>query len=128
MWQPLLDGSLALEAWSAVRAIADDLSTVEIVGPQAAEVALFRAYAAGALDDDTSATRLERAMDTLLEALDGGIPGVHLYGGLAGAGWVLAHVADESDELLDAIDRRLVRELAAAPQWDGHYDLVQGIT
>ena len=127
MWTPVLDGALADNARRAVRDIADDLATIEVEVPHRADVALFWAYAAGAFDDAPSAARYDAAVAALAGELEHLAMGVNLYGGLAGAGWVLAHVGDNGGELLAAIDRRLVDAIPEATPWDGPYDLIGGL-
>ncbi len=125
-WEPVLDGGVASEARAAVRAIADHLEDVEPAQRRPVDVALFWAYAAGAFDDEASAARYDAAVAALTEHVQRGFRSPSLYGGLAGAGWVLAHISDGEGEFLDGVDERLLAELEASP-WRGDYDLIQGL-
>jgi hypothetical protein len=123
VWTRLLDGALADDARAAVRAIAQDLPRAAIARPHPADAALFWAYAAGTLEDPAVDDSYADAVAALVEHTGSDI-GPQLHGGLAGAGFALAHVGDNGGELLDAIDRRLA---AIAAAWDGSYDLTTGL-
>jgi hypothetical protein len=125
-WQPVLDGDLADQARAAVRAIADALGRLEPARRVLADDALFWAYAAGAFDDEPSARRFEAAIEALHERFAAPFASLGLYGGLAGAGWVIAHVSEDAGESLDEIDRALLRALEAP--WPRGFDLIMGLT
>ena len=121
----MLDGDLAAAARAAVREIADHIDDVEPADRNPPDVALFWAYAAGAFDDEASGARYDAAVQALGEHLQRGFGSASLYGGLAGTGWVLAHISDGASELLDELDEQLLAELEASP-WRGDYDLIRG--
>ncbi len=125
-WEPVLDGSLAEDAWSAAREIAEEIEEVDPALVQPVELALFWAYAAGAFDDEASLARYDAAVARLGEHVQRGFRSPSLYGGLAGAGWVLAHIGGGTDEFLEEIDAKLIAELEASP-WQREYDLIQGL-
>lgn len=125
-WPPILTGPVASAARDAARAISDDLAreTIAVEPGDTAAVALFFAYAAGEWDDDATNAAYARAVERLVAQLDGEHSYLHLFGGLAGDGWVLAHIAgDGAAEALDAIDRALLDQLASTPA----YDLGEGL-
>lgn len=127
-WEPVLDGQLADEAWAAVRAIAEQIESVDTARFGAVDLALFWAYVAGGLDDEASCARYDAAIDRLVEYVQHGFASPSLYGGLAGAGWVLAHISDgdAADDFLGGVDEELTAQLAAGP-WPGDYDLIRGL-
>jgi hypothetical protein len=125
-WEPVLEGQLADEAWAAIRAIADRIEDVEPALHRPVDLALFWAYAAGALDDEASLERYDAAVTGLVEHVERGFRSPALYGGLAGAGWVLAHISDDASEFLADVDESLSAELEATP-WQGDYDLIGGL-
>jgi lantibiotic biosynthesis protein len=126
-WQPILGGDLAERARIAVRAIGDSLATADVGARDAAHVALFWAYASGLFDDAETEERYAAAVDRLVDSIGAGFSAHALFGGLAGDGFVIAHVAsDGGDELLGMIDRALV-DAVAVERWDAPYDLVEGI-
>jgi hypothetical protein len=127
VWTPVLDGRLADDARRAVRDIAAHIDAIEVERPRPGHVALFWAYAAGYFDgDDDIAHRHAAATERFVAELDMPDPNLHLFGGLAGTGWVIAHAHDGADELLAAIDRVLCEALAAE-QWVGKLDLTDGV-
>lgn len=120
-WPPILTGPVASAARAAARAIADDLAheTIVVVPGDAAAVALFFAYAAGEWDDDATNAAYARAVERLVAQLDGEHAYLHLFGGLAGDGWVLAHIGGEGvGNALTAIDQVLLDQLASSPEYD----------
>jgi len=125
-WEPVLDGRLADESWAAVRAIADHVEDVEPAARRPTDLALFWAYAAGAFDDEASLARYDAAVAILHEHVEQGFQSPSLYGGLAGAGWVLAHISDGAGDFLGEVDAQLIAKLEAAP-WRDDYDLIQGL-
>lgn len=121
-WVPILDGALADSARAALR----DLGTeIGHHAPSPDDLVLFWAYAASELD---ATEHMADAIDRLISQLAARGGALQLYGGLAGAGWTLAHVGDPDDceDFLATIDRALVGALAG-PGWNGHYDLVTGL-
>jgi hypothetical protein len=125
-WEPVLDGHLADEVRAAVHAIADRIADVELAHRSPVDAALFWAYAAGAFDDEASLSRYDAATTRLAEHVEQGFPATWLYGGLAGAGWVLAHIGDDESEFLDGVDQMLLDALEESP-WRGDYDLIRGL-
>lgn len=126
-WAPLLVGDLATAAQTKIRAIGDALATAEIPPHCAADVALFWAYAAGAIESAETDERYSAAVDRLVERISGEHEALQLFGGLAGDGWVLAHIAtDDAAEILALVDSELL-ELLAVDRWLGPYDLVGGL-
>jgi lantibiotic biosynthesis protein len=121
-WEPVLDGSLADEAWAAVRAIGGAIDDVTPGKPL--DRVVLAAYLAAALDDDRG---YDHAIAGLQECLEQGFATVALYGGLSGAGWVLAHVGDGEDEVLGEIDRVTIALLREHDRWRGDYDLISGL-
>jgi hypothetical protein len=124
-WEPVLDGALAEEARATARAIADDLDRLEPDQRRPADEALLWAYVAGAFDDERAASSYDAAIAAFHERLEAPFPSFALYGGLAGAGWVLGHISDDAGELLDEIDAVLQGALRGS--WRGHYDLIVGL-
>ncbi len=123
MWSPIVDGELADRVWTAVRDIAGQLATERT---SLDNVALFWAYAAGALDDQVSAEAYERAIEALAAELSREHGWIHLHGGLAGIGWTLAHVGDGGGDLLSGVDAKILEILDEDP-WTGHFELVHGL-
>lgn len=122
-WAPILEGELADRACTVLAEIADDLATIEEPSP---DLALFWTYLSNAHDDELTVQRGELAVDRFVRDLERGIPGIHLHGGLPGAGWVAAHISDELDDVLAQLDGLLL-ELLAAERWDETYDLIGGL-
>ena len=106
-WSPILTGAVAEAAWAAVRAIAEDLATDRGEQARAADIALFWAYLAGAVDDAPTAARHEEAVDRLVSVVERGVSSLRLYGGLAGIGWTLAHISEDNEEFLAEVDHIL---------------------
>jgi len=125
-WEPVLEGRLAEEAWAAARQIAEQIEEVVPADRPSTDLALFWAYAAGAFEDEASLSRYDAAVERLAEHVERGFRSLSLYGGLAGAGWVLAHISDEGHEFLGEVDARLIAELEVTP-WRADYDLIQGL-
>jgi hypothetical protein len=120
-WQPIADGELADRARGAVDAIGAALT-----GATPGDAALFHAYAASVLGDDASAARLDHALEAFLARLERGFEAPYLAGGLASAGWIVAHISEDSDELAAVFDVPL-GELVAAEVWTDSYDLLRGL-
>jgi len=122
-WQPILDGDLAERAWEAIRGIADDVAARDGSEP---DFALFWSYLSTVLDDDKTARRAEVALERFARSIERGVPGLRLYGGLTGTGWVAAHVADDVEEFLAIVDEAILGALAA-DRWTFDYDLIGGL-
>jgi hypothetical protein len=123
MWQPILHGEIASRAWTAVGDIAEAL--VSLKAPTQ-DLALFWAYMAGASQAAATTEYADAAMTRFARDIEIGIRDVGLYGGLAGAGWVAGHIANDVDAFLDIVDTALVDALAVE-HWDRDYDLVSGL-
>ena len=123
----MLDGDLAEAGRATVRAIAEDIAQLPRERRRPADEALFWAYVAGTFDDPDTTSRFEAAITAFHERLEMPFSSLGLYNGLAGAGWVLAHISDDSaNEALEEIDRALIDGLGAP--WAGGHDLIQGLT
>jgi hypothetical protein len=120
VWEPIVDGELAARCWRAIDDIAGALASRE---EPAEDLAVFWSYLASARDDAATTAHCAAAMDRFAARLARGYDTFGLVDGLAGAGWAAAHVASDVDELLDAIDARLVEALG---DWRGSYELVYG--
>ena len=123
-WEPILDGADADAAWQAIRDIARAIGEGHGTRRRPADLALFWAYVAGALDDDWTTARYEEAVEHLCSWISEGAGGPRLFGGLASAGWVLSHISDDGDEALGQIDAVM---LAAAEAPTRLYDLISGL-
>src|SRR5690348_13602204 len=119
-WEPLLDGPLADAAWRKVRDIARDVATWS---GSPVDRTLFWAYASHALDEPSATASYDAAIEDLI-ALCANTQHASLYDdGLAGVGWVLAHVLDGDDDgVLAGIDQTLLHALSRSP-WRGDYEL-----
>jgi hypothetical protein len=124
-WEPVLGDGLADEARAAVRAIAEDLGRLEPARRSPVDEALLCAYVAGAFDDAETASRFDDAITALHARLEAPFASPALYGGLAGAGWVLTHVSDGAGEFLTEVDGALIEALREP--WSGSFDLIQGL-
>jgi lantibiotic biosynthesis protein len=122
-WRPILEGTAAVAAREAIRAIARDLGDWRgTVRP--ADLAVFWAYVAGAFDE--WAGHFDEATLALVHAIATGYGRPGLFGGASGAGWALAHVSEDADEILDAVDAALTR-LLEVERWTADYDLIDGL-
>lgn len=140
-WEPLLEGERAARANAAVDEIAADLvgaresfdaGDSRWLGAAPTELALFFAYLAAATTNDAHARTAEAFLETAAAHLDREEL-LHLFGGLAGVGWVLQHLQRppvdlgvDATDVLDPIDDIVLRQLAQTP-WTSHYDLVGGL-
>jgi hypothetical protein len=115
MWQPVLEGELADRAVVRIREITQGLP--KELSPE--DEALFWAYAAPRSEP------FEAAKLALIDRLEEGTAGLQLHGGLAGAGWVLAHVAGDEPVLRD-IDETLIAALGR-DRWQADLDLSLGL-
>jgi len=124
IWQPLLDGESAQAALQLVRAIAREVAKVT---GASVDRTVFWAYASHALDEPFANAAYDAALADLVALVMAGAAHPMLYNeGLAGMGWALAHVIDDSDGLLARIDRTML-EIVAQPSWRGDHDLTQGL-
>lgn len=126
-WEPLLDGALADEARRAIRDIAWAIHAGAGTRRTATELALFWAYLCGAIDEAWTAASYDEACSELCASL-WTTPDLRLHGGLAGAGWVLAHISEDgsADDVLEDVDEALLRALDVEP-WTGDFDLISGL-
>ena len=122
----MLEGELAEAARIAVRAIADDLDRLEPALRRPADEALLWAYVAGAFDDEVAASRYDAAVAAFQDWLEAPFGSIQLYGGLAGAAWVLTHISDNTEDFLLGVDRTLTDALREP--WQGSHDLIVGLT
>jgi len=123
-WEPLFEGPAAAAALARVHAIAEAL----VAAPgdaTAADRALFWAYAVPVLGDAFGAS-YDAALDEVAAALQRGMASPALHGGLAGAGFALAHVVDDIEDVLAVIDDSLL-ELLEADAWTGPFDVSSGL-
>lgn len=127
-WEPVLDGALADAARATVRAIAADVGGLAPDRRPLADAALLWAYVAGAFDDPEAASGFDAAVVAFHDRLEAPFSTPGLHGGLAGAGWVLAHISDggSADEILEEIDRALLDALREP--WPVAHDLIEGVT
>src|SRR5256885_1533670 len=123
-WAPVLDGPLADAAWGKVRDIACDVATWS---GSPVDRTLFWAYVSHALDEPAATACYDEAIEDLI-ALCANTQHMMLYDdGLAGVGWVLAHVLESDDDgVLAMIDETLLHVISHAP-WRGDYELARGI-
>lgn len=130
-WEPILDGGLADAARAAARDVAAHLVAAEDALAPRGEPALFLAYATAAFDDGELCARYDEETAALVAHIERGAGGgLRLYGGLSGAAWTLAHIAEpdgDSAELLAGVDHELVAALSVE-RWDRDYDLIGGLT
>lgn len=128
-WVPILDGELADEARRAVIDVARAIASGQGTARDPTDLTLFWAYVAGAIDEDWTSAAYDAATQQLCEWIAAEVPHFALHGGLAGAGWVLAHVSedDAAEEILGAVDDALASVLAVE-RWSRHYDLIGGLT
>ncbi len=127
-WEPILDGAAADAAREAIRAIARDLGEGVGEARPPADLAVFWAYLAGAIDEPWTQGRYDEATLALVDAVAGGYRWPGLFGGVSGAGWALAHISDQgaADEILDEIDAAIIRILEVE-RWTADYDLIGGL-
>jgi hypothetical protein len=126
-WEPVLDGPLADAAACAVRDIGEAI-TAGAPEDRVHDHVLFWAYAAGTFDDAATAAAYDAATERLLARVERGYADLSLYGGLTGAGFVLAHVSDDgAEEFLAGVDE-IVIDALAVERWTADYDLIQGLT
>lgn len=142
-WQPILTGAQQAQALAVVADVAAHLAQQPATSHYSPDLALFFAYWErfnSALpiphhsEEGPATDRAERAVPFLQGALErvASEPlGAGLYGGLAGTGWVLAHLANwvyaaDEDDPNAAIDAVLYEHLSQTP-WDGDYDLINGL-
>lgn len=104
--------------------IAAEIDRVSDEDRQPIDLALFWAYAAGALDDEASATSFTSASTALIAQVDAqNVPIYGLHDGLAGAGWVLSHISDGAIGGLDALDNAIAARIELVRDCDLVYGL-----
>jgi len=126
-WQPLVTGDERVAIECVLREIVDGITAI----PPATlldhiDRATLRAYLA---QEDV----IPDPDDVALDSLAKGVAmfarertQAALFGGAAGLGWCLAHVAGDetAEQVCTAIDQVLGRQVAA---WEGDYDLIAGL-
>ena len=124
-WEPILDGALGEMARGAIRDIARGVANGEGIRRRPQDRTLFWAYIAGAIEEDWVTSCYDAATDELGSSIGEFHGYLGLHGGLAGTGWVVAHVSEEgvADELLVEIDALLMRTLDVDRR-EGDYDLI----
>jgi hypothetical protein len=151
-WKPILTVELAARAQDAIAAIIDDITKLDVETQrpfELCECALLFTYLS--ISPPQAGWR-ERALTYLNFAIEkvSVLPyqsySLGLYGGMAGVGWIIEHVSkllEESEPILDVppeqlaeeleddpvaqIDELIIRHLKSGP-WQGHYDLIGGLT
>lgn len=139
-WRPLLDGVAAERARETVLAIAEALRRPPAAGTGGAAPgltqghagrALFFTYLAAALDEPAWREPAAAALDAAVAALAEQPVGPALFGGFAGVGWTVEHLAgrlfpaEEAAEATEEIDGVLASLLDG--RWSGPYDLIDGL-
>lgn len=136
-WSALLEGTLADQALTSIREIADGLKTshsipgVSFAGGLAG-VALFYGYASVALNDESLADTSRKYLDRAVQlAGEDSIP-FGFFDGLAGLAWTMQHLqslltGEVETDLTEEADEILAQAVRVVP-WDGHFDLVYGLT
>ncbi|HEX6202964.1 MAG TPA: lanthionine synthetase LanC family protein [Thermoanaerobaculia bacterium] len=139
-WRPLLDGALAERAHETVLAVAEALRDPAAMPAEAATPGLSRghagravlfAYLAEALGEPAWGDAAGDALDAAVEALGEQTVGPGLFGGFAGVGWAVEHLAGrlfpaaEAAAATEEIGTTLAGLLAAG--WPGPYDLIDGL-
>ncbi len=139
-WKPLLEGELRCRAMQAVTDIADMLADVNHGGGSESDLALFFSYAARAREAEGAhflagisprkmarvflARALDRAREVELEA--------GLHSGMAGLGWVAAHLSSPGFDLAFKYDihteiEPLLSDYVSEAPWPGTCDLISGL-
>ncbi|RKH71361.1 hypothetical protein D7X96_08825 [Corallococcus interemptor] len=136
-WKPVLSGPTRARALEAAEAIVQDMAGAPLVRrpPDLAKghagLALFFEAAGRALDTD----HLDRVGEHLRRSAEGflraGQTKVGLHGGLAGLGWVAAHLSArhpdlDVEEVCGPVDEAIARELELRP-WPHPCDLRAGL-
>lgn len=119
-WAPLLDGARRDQLLDTVAEITTALG-------DSASLTLL-AYAARLDRFPEAEARATRRLDALVASLAETARPLGLWGGLAGAGWTVAHLAevDDAEAVCAAIDDVLLDHLDQAV-WPGDYDLIGGL-
>lgn len=130
-WAPVLDGATREVAVAAVADVADALAHRPLHGPSLAFGSAGRAllHARLARDDPTHRRAAIACLRHALPALRSRGGPASLYGGAAGTGWVLAHLAGDQlggRDRCASLDRALLGLLDRRP-WTGHFDLITGL-
>jgi lantibiotic biosynthesis protein len=134
-WRPILEGALADQALIAVDAIADELSDLDpalvdwSLGGGSAGIAIFFHYLDRVRSDPARSNAADRHISAAIDAVAGGSMTASLFGGVAGVGWAIEHLAaaeggsGDANEDLDHV----LGEILDCPRWTGQYDLVSGL-
>ena len=149
-WQPILKGSLADAAQRAVDAIVKDIGALDgqVQRPvDLCERALLFAYLANSNPHAGWEERAVTCLNLTIEKVSA-VPyqffSLGLYGGMAGIGWIIEHVSrllerdeprlavqseetDPEEDAIAEIDQLIISRLNDGP-WQGHYDLINGLT
>lgn len=142
-WRPILEGSDADRAWTAIRAIAEgippalDQSLDEVRAARQpslagglAGIGVFYAYLAAATDDDRAADRAVEMMDRAAEILATSATPPELYSGFCGVAWCLEHLEgrlfESEDDGQQAIDEALLSYLDS-PVAQAEFDIIRGL-
>lgn len=135
-WRPLLTGAEQQQSYAMVESIAQQLPRAADAVGYAPDLALFFTYLAHAQTEPAAAEiageRAFAAIEASLERLSTQALSAGLFGGLAGIGWPIAHLADsllaneDTQSLLQPIDEILLEHVAQSP-WTGDYDLISGL-
>lgn len=135
-WHPLLDGDLRRQALEVIADVADSLREWSQASVGAAErsladgalgLAILFNYLSQTGSDPSDAARAATLLDRAVRrAADNEVsPG--LYVGLAGVGWVAAHLhLPGSEGITDEIDKTLAEHVSDSP-WTQEYDLIDGL-
>lgn len=127
-WRPLITDARSAAIAETVREI---VAAIDATPPSGAfdhgDRGLLRAYAAEA---DVAPDPGDRGSEALAAAVTGlaeAPSGPALFGGAAGIGWRVAHLANEEDAALvcDRIDAALIQHVASGA---AEYDLIAGVT
>lgn len=127
-WQPLFHGAEAEPFLRAVEDVAADLQKC-VVDPTDWGRALVHAYRARSHGDEEAQALADRYVDDAIRAISTGRRRLSLYHGVAGVGWLAAHM----DRLAGHVDATGFEEIDDALQRacetlgrSGSYDLVNG--
>lgn len=135
-WQPLLTGATAARANAAVEAIAEDLMARVKSAPPGlgghSGYALFFAYLARVSGEERYAQAAAWHHSEAVASVETTTLGLSLFGGLAGVGWMDAHLArvffeDNTGAEWDGVGDFLLQSVRSGP-WRQHYDLIAGLT
>ncbi len=133
-WQPILWGELQAQGLNVVNAIATTLANQPDNSLASPDLALFFAYwerAQQKPEDNSDSPLARHFLEQALERVATTPLRPGLYGGLAGTGWMLAHLAGwvyevSEDDPNDVIDEVLSEYVGKTP-WTDDYDLISGL-